>query len=213
MATFLNGILGGFSGKVGTVIGSSWKGIDYMRSRASHISQPNSPAQLEHRAKFSTVGHFLRPLNGFLRICFQNEAVKMSAYNAAMAYNLKNAITGAYPDYTVDYTRVAVSRGILPGVLNGAAASSVAGKVDFTWDDNTMGTNTLGTDKVVLLVYNPLRNQAVWLIGGRIRAEGTDSVTVPNLFSGETVECYIGFTNPEESVFSDSQWVGSVEVA
>jgi hypothetical protein len=35
MATFEKGILGGFSGKVGTVIGGNWKGIDFMRSRAN----------------------------------------------------------------------------------------------------------------------------------------------------------------------------------
>jgi hypothetical protein len=32
MGTIKQGILGGFSGKVGTVIGASWKGINYMRS-------------------------------------------------------------------------------------------------------------------------------------------------------------------------------------
>jgi len=32
MGTIKKGILGGFSGKVGTVIGGVWKGIEYMRS-------------------------------------------------------------------------------------------------------------------------------------------------------------------------------------
>ena len=31
MGTIKKGILGGFSGKVGTVVGASWKGISYMR--------------------------------------------------------------------------------------------------------------------------------------------------------------------------------------
>ena len=35
MGTINQGILGGFSGKVGTVIGGSWKGITYMRGIAS----------------------------------------------------------------------------------------------------------------------------------------------------------------------------------
>ena len=34
MAKIEHGILGGFSGTVGTVIGGSWKGIDTMRSKA-----------------------------------------------------------------------------------------------------------------------------------------------------------------------------------
>jgi hypothetical protein len=32
MGTFNKGILGGFSGKVGTVVGFNWRGLDVMRS-------------------------------------------------------------------------------------------------------------------------------------------------------------------------------------
>ncbi|HET6556446.1 MAG TPA: DUF6266 family protein [Prolixibacteraceae bacterium] len=44
MATFVNGILGGFSGKVGTVIGACWKGIDYMRGLATSITNSRTAA-------------------------------------------------------------------------------------------------------------------------------------------------------------------------
>ena len=37
MGTIKQGILGGFSGKVGTVVGSSWKGISYMRGQAQNV--------------------------------------------------------------------------------------------------------------------------------------------------------------------------------
>ena len=52
MGTISKGILGGFSGKVGTVIGGNWKGIDYMRSKAANHSKSLSTAQLEHWARF-----------------------------------------------------------------------------------------------------------------------------------------------------------------
>ena len=44
MGTISKGILGGFSGKVGTVIGGNWKGIDYMRSIPASVSNPRTPA-------------------------------------------------------------------------------------------------------------------------------------------------------------------------
>ena len=53
MATFEKGILGGFSGKVGTVIGGNWKGIDYMRSKSSKRSFIPSQKQLEQQLKFA----------------------------------------------------------------------------------------------------------------------------------------------------------------
>ena len=49
MGTINKGILGGFSGKVGTVIGGTWKGIDYMRSKSNRRSFVPSQKQLERR--------------------------------------------------------------------------------------------------------------------------------------------------------------------
>jgi hypothetical protein len=34
------GILGGFSGKVGNVVGDNWKGIDSMRVKPSTVANP-----------------------------------------------------------------------------------------------------------------------------------------------------------------------------
>ncbi|MBC8006319.1 MAG: hypothetical protein H7X84_12660 [Verrucomicrobia bacterium] len=41
MAKILNRILGGFSGKVGTVVGACWKGIDHMRALAKKCMKSN----------------------------------------------------------------------------------------------------------------------------------------------------------------------------
>ena len=40
MGTIKQGILGGFSGKVGTVVGSTWKSVHYMRALAVSFSDP-----------------------------------------------------------------------------------------------------------------------------------------------------------------------------
>ena len=52
MGTIKQGILGGFSGKVGTVIGSSWKGISYMKGRAQSVRNPKTAAQVMQRNYF-----------------------------------------------------------------------------------------------------------------------------------------------------------------
>lgn len=213
MSTIKQGILGPFSGKVGTVIGGSWNGIAYMRGIAASINNPRTPAQLDQRAKFSTVIKFLRPLTAFLRFGFRSQAVRMSGFNAAMAYNLKNAISGTYPAYEIDYSKALVSRGSLPGALNPGAVAGATGQINFTWDDNSLDTNSMPDDKAVLVIYNSFRNQVVTVIGSSTRASGMDSITLPVQFTGENVECYIAFTDATESVTSDSQWVARITVA
>ena len=213
MAIIKQGVLGAFSGQVGTVIGTSWKGIAIIRSIAASIVNPRTPAQLEQRAKFSLVGKFLRTLTVFLRIGFKSAAVKMSGYNAAMSYNVKNAISGLYPDFTLNYAQLRVSQGSLPGALNPVAVSVVPATVDFTWEDNSMDAGTMADDKVVLLVYNPAKGKTLNAIGAMTRVDGAQTLALPDAFTGDQVECYISFANANESVLSDSLYVGSVLVA
>lgn len=155
MGTIKQGILGGFSGKVGTVIGGNWKGIDYMRSKAASISNPKTEAQLDQRARFAAALKFLQPLTPFLRIGFKNYAVKMTAFNSAMSYNLNNALVGSYPEYFIDYASALVSRGSLPGAMNPQIQSTNPGQIDFTWEDNSQDSTANTFDKVILVVLNP----------------------------------------------------------
>ena len=212
MSTIKQGILGGFSGKTGTVIGSSWKGISVMRGIAPSIAQPNTAAQLAQRAKFSLMGKFLRPLIPFLRIGFRSQAVKMSGFNAAMSYNLQNALTGTYPDYDVDYTKALVSEGNLTGALNPEVTATVAGEIGYTWEDNSDDTIALKDDKVLLVVYNPAKKRAITVIDGNTRAGGSQSITLPSTFTGDEVQCFISFANATRSVVSNSEFVGGIIV-
>ena len=52
MGKIKQGILGGFKGKVGTVIGASWNGISYMRGIAQSHKNPKTAGQLAQRAFF-----------------------------------------------------------------------------------------------------------------------------------------------------------------
>jgi len=213
MGTISKGILGGFSGKVGTVIGGTWKGIDYMRSIAASVSNPRTAGQLEQRAKMSAVVKFLQPLTSFLRIGFKSAAIKMSAFNAATSYMLANAITGIYPAFTIDYSKVLVSKGNFPGALNPLAVAGIAGAIDFTWENNTWETDAMADDQALLVVYNPSKNAAVSFTGAVTRAIGVQTITLPNSYTGDEVQCYIAFTNANQSVISNSEYVGGVIVS
>ncbi len=55
MGKIKQGILGGFKGKVGTVIGASWNGIAYMRGLPQSQKDPKTAAQIAQRAFFREV--------------------------------------------------------------------------------------------------------------------------------------------------------------
>lgn len=63
MATLNKGILGGFSGKVGTVVGANWRGLDIIRSRPKISKRNPTEKQLEQQMKFKLAISFLQPLS------------------------------------------------------------------------------------------------------------------------------------------------------
>lgn len=89
MGTIKQGILGGFSGRVGTVVGSTWKSVHYMRALAVSVNNPNTEKQQSQRNKFSTALNFLKTMTPFVRIGYKNYTKDQSAFNAAMSYILK----------------------------------------------------------------------------------------------------------------------------
>ena len=58
MGKIKQGILGGFKGKVGTVIGSSWNGISYIRGIAQSVRNANTAAQQTQRGFFKMVSFY-----------------------------------------------------------------------------------------------------------------------------------------------------------
>ena len=212
MAKLAEGVLGGFRGKVGTVVGNIWKGIATMRVHVKSISNPKTAKQLEQRAKFALMIEFLKPLTDFVRTTFKHFAIKQTAFNAAVSYNVKNAITGTYPAYGIDYSKVLVSKGSLPPVLNPEVTSTTAGQVEFSWQDNTGGPYAKATDKAAILVYNPAKGYSTDLIGGNTRTGGSQSLTLPANWSGDEVQCFIAFANENGSAYSNSAFVGGIIV-
>ena len=212
MGTINQGIMGGFSGRVGTVVGGNWNGIDYMRSGNINRSDAKSTPQLNQRSRLSAVMQLLKPLKGFLRIGFKKRAANMTAFNAAMSYNMSNSLTGTFPDYEIDYSKVLVSKGKLPGALNPAAVSSSATEIGFTWDNNSAKIDAMAGDTAVLVMYNAEKQKAIWLVSDQTRMDGSQTITLPASFSGDEVQCYLSFQNASQTVISDSQFVGSLVV-
>ncbi len=213
MGKINRGILGGFSGKVGNVVGGNWKGIDYMRIKAANVANPRTEAQESQRTKFLMVMRFLSPLKDFLKLGFKQYAIKMTEFNNAMSYNLKNAISGTYPDFTLEYANLLVTRGDLTGAFNGSVSSETAGEVAFSWDDNSGSGSARATDKAILLIYNADKEEVLYDTEGPSRDAAAATLTVPADFSGDTLHAYLSFSKEDESEVANSKYLGTVTVA
>ena len=62
MANISKGILGGFSGKGGTIVGANYRGKDIIRSVPKKSGRKPTELQLLQQKKFRLVVSFLQPL-------------------------------------------------------------------------------------------------------------------------------------------------------
>jgi len=219
MGKIRKGILGGVSGTVGNIVGGSWKGIDYLRILPASVANPKTQKQMNQRTKFIKVIRFLQPCTEVVRIGFKAYATRMTAFNAAMSYNFRHAVTGEYPDYSVDPAKVLLTRGMLAGATNVSCGAELPGKVSVQWQDNSGLSNGNSSDKAMVVVYNLEDETVVYSLEAAIRSDAGTEMEVPASFTGKEVHCFVGFTSLDELIstggkksISASAYAGSVVV-
>ncbi len=212
MGTIQKGILGGFSGTVGTVVGASWRGIEYMRSRSNRRTFSSSQKQKEQQLKFGLMIRFQQPINALLNETFTSYAIRMTGANSALGYNLKNAITGIYPEYAVDYGLFLISRGDLLNAQNPTATAGGNGLVNYAWMNNSGSGKAKDTDKAIFVVWCPELQQFLYTSSGADRSEETASFDV-SAFAGKTVQTWIGFLSDSGKDVATSIYTGELTVS
>src|SRR5690606_36292813 len=116
MGTIRSGANGGFSGKAGSVIGSSWKSIDYIKGLPKKRTKPMSEDQRIQQARFGVLASFLMPLRLMVPIGYrQIQPDRAAPMNVAVKQTMDRAITGNYPDFSLDYAAIRSSEGRLLG--------------------------------------------------------------------------------------------------
>lgn len=203
MGTIKQGILGGFSGKVGTVVGGSWKSIHYMRALAVSVRNPRTVPQVLQRRRFTLAVDFAKTVAPFLRIGYGRYAKGQSAYNAAVSYILLHAMTGSSDNIRLDYRKLLVARGNLVAAT-GAAVEVTTGKADFSWTDNSGMGDASPDDQVLLLVYNKTRKEAVYSTSAGSRADASAELALPADWEEEPLSVYLAFCNPSDGYASNS---------
>jgi hypothetical protein len=212
MGTIIKGILGGFSGKVGTVVGGSWKGTDYMRSKGRNRNLNPTEKQRSQQLKFALIMRFVQPMAALLDVSFRNFAIRMTGINNAFAYNITNAVTGTYPSFEIDYSLALVSRGDLPNALAPAVTTGAGSLVTFSWTDNSGVGKARNTDQAILVAYCPTVKQAIYTTAGGMRSDLTGELNLLP-FIGLAVETYIGFISESGLSVATSIFTGEVTVS
>ena len=212
MGTYNKGILGAFSGKVGPVVGATWRGKEVMRSLPKKSNRLATTYQQQQRSKFAMTTEFLGGIQPVIKRYFGSNAGLKTRRNQAMSYLMKEAIVFTDPNYEWDYTKVLISKGDLLGINNGAVIAGTGQNLDFSWTDNSGQGEAQVTDKLVVVVYEPTSKATVYSLNAASRDDESATVQLPSFLSGLEVQVWATFVSSNDKLAATSIYLGAVMV-
>ena len=215
MGIHQQGILGSFSGKVGPVVGSTWKGKNVIRAKPRKRKNKNqvaSPQVVTQRARFSLANKFLNTMSELFGATFPECSQSMTSRNHAMSMIIRDAVTGTYPVLSIKYDAVQISRGSIGRPVGAAVSAATPGAIGFSWTDNSgIGTSSKPGDRAILVAYCPESDACVFTLDGGLRTAGQGTMDL-DFFRRKDVHTWIAFMNAAGTKTSDSQYLGLVTV-
>lgn len=212
MARYENGINGPVSGKVGSVIAASWRGIDYVKSKQKVSTKKPSEAQLSQRRVFAMVSSWLKPLRDLIWIGFQSFKSGRTPVNEAISFTLKEAIVADGSESRINFSKVVFSRGelFISWILD--VLSLVDAVLYIRWDDAPASAFCRDSDQANFVVYNAAKEKFVTFEQDTLRSDKEVALQLPGDFSGDAVHCYMHYVSNTGVAVSTSQYLGEFVV-
>lgn len=210
MATYEKGILGAFTGTVGTVVGANWRGKNIMRSRPKKSSRIPTEAQMMQRERFATVTRFLTPIRGVYNRYFGQNIGARSRYNVATSYHITEAMEWVNGTFEIIYNKVMISKGELQGVQDGVATAEASNALRIDWIDNSGQGMAMADDSLLVVIYAPELDLFEVFENKALREDTTVTLNIAAYFAGAQVYCWTSFVNDARKQSASSSYLGSV---
>ena len=218
MSKNFKGYMGDQIGKLGTAVGSRWKGKMIYRAYQGKVRNPKSDAQVLVRARLSLLSKLATVFMPVIGIGMRSGANKRQMTQGNLFVKLNQAaVTGNAGSLTADYATLKVSDGELMGVSIGTPSYSTPLHVTATVTANNHGTwGTSMNDKVYLAAYCPDENQAACsaaVARGEEDETPTLDLTVPTTWQGLRVYVYAFVVSADGRNTSASMNLGYGDIA
>lgn len=205
MGTIRNGANGGFSGKAGSIIGSSWRDINYIKGLPKRSKKPKTEKQLGQQSRFRMAIRFLLPVKDYINVGFNDlKQGRRTGFNVAITKLLERAMTGL----VIDYSLVEFARGPI-SVPAAVVVSPETGKLVISWAIDVLKASGNSDDELIVLVYEAGSNDYVVGPPSALRSAGTVDVVMPSDWSGLSVHVYVYFISKNKDRVSNSIYAGN----
>lgn len=208
MGIINKGANGPFRGKAGSIIGSGWKKVDYIKGMPRRYKNKGNPseAQLLHHKKFALLNNFLAPISLLLDIGFGNFLGKSTSRNAAFQYNYDHAfVLDENGEPSLNYSLIQLSRGSL-FPAGAEKAELINNQIKLTWNTKTYGISGELDDEVHAIAYLPSEGYFLSDECVPLRYQG-ETFIVNEAQKGETIHLWLFFADKQHKKVSPTVYL------
>ena len=200
MAKQMAGILGGYSGKVGPVVGYVWNGKPCVRACPQWVKNPRTAAQMEHRKMFKQEVQLAAKMSWAVGTTLRDEARAngMTAYNLFVKLN-QHAFGMEEERLTVDYSSLILSVGNVATVSVKSMEWTSDNVLDVRYERGAGNS----FDHVYLYAYIPDLEQG-FLAAPAYRRDKRVALALPDYYAGHTAHVYLMVQT------ADGRWGNSI---
>ena len=201
----MSGILGGYSGKVGPVVGYVWNGKYCVRAYPRGVKNPQTQPQMEHRKMFKQEVQLAAKMSWAVGTTLRDEAraIGMTAYNLFVKLN-QHAFDIEGERLTVDYSSLILSVGNVATVSLKSMEWTSRNVLDVRYERGTGG----GFDHVYLYAYIPDLEQG-FLAAPAYRRDKRVALALPDYYAGHTAHVYL-MVQTADGRWSNSVYAGEI---
>ena len=202
MARFTSSTFGKISGKHGNAVAALRKDGTNILNVLRIASNPNTPAQKNHRDKFAFT---MRELN-CMRSLYTMTYYSQYGVNKAVEKAMKTALTGEFPDFKLDYSKLIISEGTLAKTTQVRLEQMGGSVVRINWNvDALLDRNP--EDNVNLVFLNQPSKTVILKQDYTLRGAGSTDVDLPAHWIDKELHSWIFFTSPDGTIYSISQYI------
>lgn len=172
------------------------------------IKNPNTETQQQIRTKFKMLGSFGTKCMGFCKIGYGSKRNPGETWlNAFNRVNFDDGITGTWPSFVLNYTKLCLAQGPVDNPYN-PAATIQGSDINITWTDNSGIGNARDSDKVMFIVYNTDKKQSIVDSEAADRSTRQATYSLPSSWSGDKIVAYFAMQRVATRECSDSIYLG-----
>ena len=190
MAKQTNGLLGGYAGKIGPVVGYLWKGKWCVRTIPQQVRNPRTEAQMEHRTIFAEGVRLAGKMRWAVNIGFKalSDAMGMTPQNLFVSAN-QQAFSMVDGRFEVDYARLSVADGPVAPVAIEEWNVDAGNVLTVSFEKNPLRLSCSAHDNVYVWVWCPEAGEGYLTNPVYRRMKGL-STLLPDFFEGKEVHVY-----------------------